>query len=245
MREYVNSKYSSKKVKPSEKELLEEAIGRQKDEGLSDDEVMRSVKNAGEDETVAEEHLRHLKILAKKKRPWFKKILALGGKYGATHATWSYKKPRNMHLARRLKTVLPSREKMDQPKLMALIDVSGSMQDLELSMSCTALAEFGVRIDALIFTTEVVAVVENGTAAEILAEAKKYSGGTDFRPVFEEAEKRIDGHKAILFFSDYCGPFPDKAPSIPVFGFYPEGGESHLEHYKPDWFPRGKSFELD
>jgi predicted metal-dependent peptidase len=43
-------------------------------------------------------------------------------------------------------------------------------------------------------------------------------GGTDFRPVFKRFEKLDDAEpiEALVFMTDMCGPFPDKAPPYPV-----------------------------
>ena len=53
-------------------------------------------------------------------------------------------------------------------------------------------------------------------------------GGTDFRPVIEEAEKLEI--TSLVYFTDLCGSFPDKEPKIPVI-WVSTGGEN----YKPPW----------
>ncbi len=41
-------------------------------------------------------------------------------------------------------------------------------------------------------------------------------GGTDFRPVFEHCETLAEQPKCLVFLTDLCGTFPEKAPGFPV-----------------------------
>ncbi|NOR58858.1 MAG: hypothetical protein GQ474_10090, partial [Sulfurimonas sp.] len=41
-------------------------------------------------------------------------------------------------------------------------------------------------------------------------------GATDFRPVFDFIEERVEDTKLLLYFSDLDGTFPNKAPSYDV-----------------------------
>lgn len=42
-------------------------------------------------------------------------------------------------------------------------------------------------------------------------------GGTDFNPVFDEIKNRNMKPKALFYFTDTFGDFPDEKPSYPVF----------------------------
>ena len=55
-------------------------------------------------------------------------------------------------------------------------------------------------------------------------------GGTDFRPVF----RYIDEHpeldpNLLIYFTDGCGDYPDRAPAYPVMWLLTKGGTCHVE----------------
>lgn len=64
------------------------------------------------------------------------------------------------------------------------------------------------------------------------AEAIQYlgGGGTDFNPVFDEVKRRNLRPKALFYFTDTYGSFPDRTPEYPVFWLVPTniGGPSEI-----------------
>lgn len=58
--------------------------------------------------------------------------------------------------------------------------------------------------------------VASYTAGDKIAEDAPGGGGTDFRPVFEYAEKLPEAPKCLVYLTDLCGTFPEEAPPYPV-----------------------------
>ena len=52
----------------------------------------------------------------------------------------------------------------------------------------------------------------------------KGGGGTDFRPVFEYVGKNVGDPNLLIFFTDGCGPAPERAPGYPVMWLLTSGG---------------------
>jgi predicted metal-dependent peptidase len=111
--------------------------------------------------------------------------------------------------------IVPGKKRSPQkPRIMAVIDTSGSMTDeilAEVSKELTRLAR-----------TSVVHVVE--CDAEIqrtyryTKPIKKVSGrgGTSFIPPFKNKCLHKIKPDLAIYFTDGCGPAPDKAPEVPV-----------------------------
>jgi predicted metal-dependent peptidase len=107
-----------------------------------------------------------------------------------------------------------SPRRIDKPALLVAIDTS-------MSMTVDELAEIGRQL-ALIHPRAELTIVECDT--EIAREYRFTGaladvagrGGTDLRPVFDDAylaARRFDG---VVYFTDGLGPFPDAPPSRPV-----------------------------
>ncbi len=102
------------------------------------------------------------------------------------------------------------------PRVMVAVDSSGSVsaEELAAAMAETAgiLAAVGAAVDycvcdAAVHTMKSVRTVQEAMAGVI------GGGGTDFRPVFDELEKRKPRIDTLIFFTDGCGPAPVEPPA--------------------------------
>lgn len=64
--------------------------------------------------------------------------------------------------------------------------------------------------------------VDNNTPMEKIIGELKGGGGTDFRPVFEKANKDFQTPSAMIFLTDTYGDFPEQTPDFPVLWVIPE-----------------------
>ena len=108
----------------------------------------------------------------------------------------------------------------EEIKIAAAIDTSGSISD-------DILAEFLGEIDGICnsyqcYTLHLFAADANIAKYWELHEMDPIPrnmpgrGGTDFRPVFEDLEKGDKEFSVLIYLTDLCGTFPDKAPDFPV-----------------------------
>lgn len=119
--------------------------------------------------------------------------------------------------------VLPSlRRTSDRAHLMAVLDTSGSM-------SASSLAMIGAELKEMSRAHRITVVECDQTVRAVGAfrgvlEAVRGRRGTDLRPPFEQsllAEVRPD---VIVYFTDGCGPAPDRPPPVPVIWCLSSGG---------------------
>jgi predicted metal-dependent peptidase len=111
--------------------------------------------------------------------------------------------------------VLPGRARQPgKPRVMAVIDTSGSLSDRSLADISAELARLG--------RMAVVTVVECDSQVHAVYRYTKPvtevtgRGGTDLRPPFAPAFLRKHKPDLLLYFTDGQGPAPDSAPRIPV-----------------------------
>src|SRR5690606_26679325 len=118
--------------------------------------------------------------------------------------------------------ILP-RLQSDSVELHAVLDTSGSIGEAEL-------AEFAAEIDALkgqVRARVTVHACDRALAASgpwtfepwqpiVLPQRLPGGGGTDFRPVFQWLETRLERPDMLLYFTDGHGEFPRDAPPYPV-----------------------------
>jgi predicted metal-dependent peptidase len=111
---------------------------------------------------------------------------------------------------------------VSKPKIMAVIDTSGSMTDAMLS---DISAELGVM--ARHYKVVVVECDADIQAAYAYKPITKINGrgGTDFRPPFERDFLKQHKPDLVVYFTDGFGPAPDMPPAIPVVWCITEGGQ--------------------
>ncbi len=119
--------------------------------------------------------------------------------------------------------IIPGKGRFNRkPKVMAVIDTSGSMTN---SMLADISAELGLMANHC----EVV-VVECDTEIHQVylyrpIESVKGRGGTDFRPPLEPDFLKAQQPDVVIYFTDGDGPAPEKPPAVPVVWAITEGGK--------------------
>lgn len=109
-----------------------------------------------------------------------------------------------------------------KPKIMAVIDTSGSMSDELLAKLSTELLRLS--------KTHEVTVVECDTEIHRHYRLKGPihsvlgRGGTSFRPPFEKKFLKTIKPDLIVYLTDGCGDAPEKGPPVPVLWLITEGG---------------------
>ena len=110
--------------------------------------------------------------------------------------------------------VIPGRRRQsDRPKIMAVIDTSGSITPKLLELIDGELARLG--------RDYVVTVVECDTQIHTVYEYKPLTsvtgrGGTDLRPPFAKDFLRKHHPDIVVYFTDGYGPAPERSPAVPV-----------------------------
>ena len=111
--------------------------------------------------------------------------------------------------------ILPGRGRQgSKPKIMAVVDSSGSMTTAILADVSAELAVMAKTFEVLVVEsdTEVRAVYVYRPISEIHGR-----GGTDFRPVFESAFLKKHRPDLLIYFSDGYGKAPSESPrGVPV-----------------------------
>lgn len=121
---------------------------------------------------------------------------------------------------------LPDVERKPHVRGMVAIDTSGSMDERELSKCLSELINFAknnsLQLTVVTCDADIQDVYENVTSAKLLKNLKlKGGGGTDFRPVFELAEKKKA--KFLVYFTDGYGLFPKKTRIPTLWVLTPNG----------------------
>ena len=110
-----------------------------------------------------------------------------------------------------------------RPALLVAIDTSLSMTAPELAEIARQLVALGehARVTVAECDAEIARVYAfEGVIAEVAGR-----GGTDLRPVFEDAflgSRKVDG---VIYFTDGEGPYPEKPPRMPVLWVLTKPGE--------------------
>jgi predicted metal-dependent peptidase len=126
-------------------------------------------------------------------------------------------------------------EAIDSPQVEDIVfakDTSGSMEGLWLSQTCSEIqaAMQAVKIKrcwVLDIDAAMQGIIKEHGPNDQIDFSAKGRGGTDFRPPFDWAKKECPTTpKALIYFTDGWGPFPEEAPAYPVlwmtFGLEPE-----------------------
>jgi predicted metal-dependent peptidase len=126
-------------------------------------------------------------------------------------------------------------ESIDRPAVENIIfakDTSGSMWSKWLSTSCSeiqgAMEVANIkRLWVLDIDASMQGLIQEYGPNDRIDFSAKGRGGTDFRPPFEWAKNECPlPPKALIYFTDGYGPFPEEAPDYPVlwmtFGLAPE-----------------------
>jgi predicted metal-dependent peptidase len=135
-------------------------------------------------------------------------------------------RPRLGRLPRRLPHlvgVIPGKMRLlDRPKMMAVLDTSGSVTAADLE-------DMAVELRQLRFRGEVVVVECDAIIHAVYTFSGSLGhvhgrGGTDLCPPFEPVFLREHRPDVLIYFTDGYGPAPVSPPSIPVFWCLTRGG---------------------
>lgn len=126
-------------------------------------------------------------------------------------------------------------EAIDSPQVEDIVfakDTSGSMDGLWLSQTCSEIQEAMQRVKikrcwVLDIDSSMQGIIQEYGPNDQIDFSAKGRGGTDFRPPFKWAKDECPSTpKALIYFTDGYGPFPEEAPPYPVlwmtFGEDPE-----------------------
>jgi len=126
-------------------------------------------------------------------------------------------------------------EAIDSPQVSDIVfakDTSGSMHSLWLSQTCSEIESAMQKVKIkrcwlLDIDSQMNGVIKEHGPNDPIDFSAKGRGGTDFRPPFRWAKEKCPTQpKALIYFTDGWGPFPEEAPPYPVlwmtFGEDPE-----------------------
>jgi len=126
-------------------------------------------------------------------------------------------------------------EAIDSPVVENIVfakDTSGSMDSMWLSQACSEIQEAMrtvkiKRLWVIDIDTDMDGIIEEYGPNDQIDFSAKGRGGTDFRPPFKWAIEECPVlPKALIYFTDGYGPFPDEEPPFPTlwatFGLAPE-----------------------
>ena len=141
-------------------------------------------------------------------------------------STYRFSPPNAKHLYRGV--ALPA-STSDLLRLIIAVDTSGSVDDATLQMFLgeveSIMQTFGNYEIDLISADDAIREHRTYLPGERLNYHAKGRGATDFRPVFNYVARRIDYPKALLYFTDAQGVFPDTPPPYDVLWVVPETKE--------------------
>jgi predicted metal-dependent peptidase len=122
--------------------------------------------------------------------------------------------------------ILPGRRRQaTRPRIMAVIDTSGSMSDALLEQVDAELARLGRRSEVLVVECDAAIHGVYRHRKGVLGSFRG-RGGTDFRPPLEAEFLRRHRPNLIIYFTDGYGPAPRAAPRIPVIWCLTPRGQS-------------------
>lgn len=128
---------------------------------------------------------------------------------------------------------LPGVEKSQRVMGLIAIDTSGSISREELTQFISEIKwiarNYQIDIETIVCDAEVHSILRLRSQKDLEKLELKGGGGTDFTPVFDEANKR--NPKFLIFFTDGYGTFPEKRPNYPVIWVVTERGAP--ERYFP------------
>ena len=123
--------------------------------------------------------------------------------------------------------IIPGKGRFSQkPKVMAVIDTSGSMTVAMLEAISAELGLMAKRYDVLVVECDV-QIHRTYPYRPIVSVMGR--GGTDFRPPFEQGFLNEHCPDLVVYFTDGYGPVPARAPTIPVIWCIAEDGVEPAE----------------
>lgn len=123
--------------------------------------------------------------------------------------------------------VMPGRSRRSgYPNITAVIDTSGSMTPDLLAMVSSELGRMARQNKVTVVECD--AEIKRTYRFRPITEVKG-GGGTDLRPPFETALLRKLKPDLIIYFTDGCGPAPERAPKVPVIWCLTPGGVAPVE----------------
>lgn len=133
---------------------------------------------------------------------------------------YSWRKPNRRYIGTSF--MLPGVHSYRMGPIVAAIDTSGSIGQKMLDQfaaelqaildECKPESIHIVTCDAAIHTTDTFTHGDNLIGQIKLAGG----GGTDFRPVFDYVDRLPEDAECLIYLTDLCGSFPEKAPHYPV-----------------------------
>lgn len=119
--------------------------------------------------------------------------------------------------------ILPAQYSLDRLQdVVFVFDTSGSISDEDLRAyhgECLSLFSNFSNLSGWVGVCD--AYLHSFTEINPSQKAEEFEflgrGGTDFRPVFDELSRRQMKPKAVFYFTDTYGAFPDETPEYPVF----------------------------
>lgn len=123
--------------------------------------------------------------------------------------------------------IIPGKGRFSQkPKVMAVIDTSGSMTVAMLEAISAELGLMAKRYDVLVVECDA-QIHRTYPYRPIVSVMGR--GGTDFRPPFEQGFLNEHCPDLVVYFTDGYGPVPARAPTIPVIWCIAEDGVEPAE----------------
>lgn len=136
-------------------------------------------------------------------------------------------------------TYVPSTGQDGLGEVVVALDTSGSITQKELTQFLSevkAIADIGTKTLHIVFCDAEVGAWYTVEMSDDLPPVKAIGGGgTDFRPVFAEVEKRCIHPSVLIYYTDGWGSFPEKQPGYHVIWAVTKN------HRKPPW---GKIIEV-
>jgi predicted metal-dependent peptidase len=176
--------------------------------GINVEKALQVAKAAGQ---LTEEQRRQLREAQVIREPWYNHLR----RYMNTLCSKEYNWARiNSRRAACFGIISPDMRQEQMGKIVWSIDESGSLSDEMLA----AIAAHGSDICRECAPKEVVIIRHTDRVTHVetyegpnydIKLERKSTGGTDFRPVFEELEAHHNDAQVVLMFTDLYGPFPD------------------------------------
>lgn len=127
---------------------------------------------------------------------------------------YSWTRPNRAYLQRGI--ILPTLHNHELPPIAIAVDTSGSIGQRELDAFAGEInsirEEHGGAPITVLYADAEIAAIDQFDADDPITLSPRGGGGTDFRPVFNWIEDRDEPPRALLYFTDGYGSFPDEEP---------------------------------